>query len=287
MKKIILLFILLSSFTFAKDYTQYCTPDNIQKSFGGNLMSLTGLNSLSRNIIEYQIEKALKKETDSKFKVKVNNFYGNNILGGEFKSLSASAKEYKDKNIYLSDLKIETVCPYNKVSYENDELLFDENMVLKFSAKMTKDDLNKTLELGQYKKILEKMNQDETISSLIKIEDSEIDIKNNKLLFKYRVLPLPKHDLIFLSKKISKPVDFVFGANLEVKDGKIQVCDFALNSKNTSYGAFLPLINKLNPTSWETEIDKNNKGKLEFENVKIENNEIIFDGYLLVEKTNG
>ena len=85
-------------------------------------------------------------------------------------------------------------------------------------------------------------------------------------------------------KGIIKPISFTFGANLKVVDGKIEVCDFALNSKNTNYGAFLPIINKLNPTSWKMNIDNDNEGKLEVESVKIANSQIEVVGYIIVEK---
>ena len=97
MKKIIY-FLILSLCTlnpiFAKDYFQYCSVNNAQKTFSGNIASISGINFLSRNIIEHEISKNLKKETNSKFKVNIDNFYGVNILQGEFKSLKATSKDF-------------------------------------------------------------------------------------------------------------------------------------------------------------------------------------------------
>ena len=46
----------------------------------------------------------------------------------------------------------------------------------------------------------------------------------------------------------------------------------------------MPIINKLNPTSWKMDIDKNNEGKLEVESVKIVDSQIEVIGYIIVEK---
>ena len=286
MKKIVILLFLMA-FTQqiqAKDYNQYCSTNSVNKNFSGNIASITGFNTLSRNIIEGQIQKAIKKETNSKFNIKINNFFGSNVLNGEFKSLKAVSKKYAHNNIFLSDVNVETICPYNHISYEDEKLLFDENMVLKYSAKITQEDLNEMINSSEYKNILDKINNDKIVSSLVKVQSYNVEIKNDKLLFKYDILPLPKYDIIGLSKGLIKPITFNFGANLKVTDGKIEICDFALNSKNTNYGAFMPIINKLNPTSWKMDIDKNNEGKLEVESVKIVDSQIEVIGYIIVEK---
>ena len=272
MKKIIILLFLVicAQQIYAKDYTQYCSPNSVNKNFSGNLASISGFNAISRNIIESQIQKAVKKETNSKFNIKINNFFGSNVLKGEFKSLKAVSKKYTHNNLYLSDVNVETVCPYNHISYEDEKLLFDENMVLKYSAKITQEDLNEMINSSEYKNILDKINNDKIVSSLVKVQNYNVEIKEDKLLFKYDILPLPKYDIIGLSKGIIKPISFTFGANLKVVDGKIEVCDFALNSKNTNYGAFLPIINKLNPTSWKMNIDNDNEGNLKLKALKLQ-----------------
>ena len=278
-KGIVLLFIILSSVTYAKDYSEFCSTSSAQKSFSGSLMSFSGLNTLSRNIIESQISRAIKKETNSKFKIKINNFYGNNILGGEFKSLKATSKKYNDGTIFLSDLKVQTICKYNHIDLVDEQIKFVEPMVLKYNAKITQDDLNEIINSAPYQKMIEKMNEDETISSLIKIKKTDVTIKHNKLYFKYMIEPLSRFNLgIFKLNKF----DIIFSADLKVNNGEVEICNFQLNSKNTR--VFLPLINKLNPTTWKIDIDENNKAKLEVDFVEIKNDEILLEGYILIDK---
>ena len=145
MKKVIVILFLLSNFSFANNYEHFCPANSPSKTFSGNLASLSGFNLLSRNIAKNILQKEIKKETGSKFKIKINNFYGTNILNGEFKSLQASSKKYEYDGIYLTDINIKTMCSYNHISYKDKALYFAENMVLNFNAKLTEDDFKKTL----------------------------------------------------------------------------------------------------------------------------------------------
>ena len=281
MKKILLIFLLLNSIVFAADYSIYCSNKVPTKTLGGVAASTTGFNTLTRNIIESAASNLIYKETKSKFKIKIDSFYGINLLNGIFKSLSASAKTYQDGDFWAHDVKAETICNYNQISLKNNEIKFAENLVLKYSAKINQDDIDKMVHSGSYKKIIDKMNQDKTISSLVKIKSYDVEIKKDKLLFRYNLMPSSKYGLAF----ILKPIVFVFSANLEVIDGEIKICNFGLNSESTKNSAFSSIIAKLNPTFYKFKVDEKNKAKIEVTNVKIENNEILFDGFILIKKT--
>lgn len=281
MKKILLLlFIFLCNNAFSFDYSSYCSTNTAKKTALGSLNSTLGVNFLSRNIIEKEIEHLIKKETDSKFKVKINSFYGTNILNGEFKNLSASAKNYQYKGLFGSNFEAQTVCDYNKITYKDKVLNFDEPLVLKYSTEITQSDLDKTLATSGYQKLLDDMNEDKVISSLFKIQNAKVLIKNNRLVFKYEVTPT-----FNLFNLIKKPIDIIFGANLCVEEGKVQLCDVDFNSIKTSYQTFLPVINALNPLSYKLKVDKNNKGELKVENVKIDEGKIKIDGFIFIPKS--
>jgi len=211
MKKITILLISLLIFhAQAQAYEAFCSPKLAKKTLGGNILSLSGFNAISRNAIENVLQKEIKKETNSKFKIKINNFYGNNILNGEFKSIKATSKKYAHDGIYLSNINIETICPYNHILFENDILYFRENMVLKFSANLTKEELEKTLESGNLNKnlasILKKLSKHKKfysfanvllpISIPIKIDSNtpakltieKIDSKNKEIYFESYIL---------------------------------------------------------------------------------------------------
>ena len=100
------------------------------------------------------------------------------------------------RNTSVSNVKIETICPYNKVAFQNDNLILEENIVLKFSAQMNQDDLAETVNSKAYKEMIEKLNSDKTVSKFVKIVDSDIQIKGDKLLFNYSLLPTLKYGFL-------------------------------------------------------------------------------------------
>ena len=211
MKKVIVFLILMFSICAkAQDFSYYCSENVAKKSFSGGIMSLSGFNMISRNIAENILEKEIKKETKAKFKVKINNFFANNFLGGEFSSLSASSKKYEHQGIYLKDIEVKTICEYNSISFENENLYFKENMVLNFSARLDENDLKRTLSSGKLNKKLTKIltkisnydlflpiiNATLPISFPIKIDKnnkgkmqiSKIEIINKNLIFDSDIL---------------------------------------------------------------------------------------------------
>ena len=233
-------------------------------------MSVSGFNFLSRNIIEHEIKKALKKETGSNFDVKINNFWGSSILNGEFQSLTLKSKNYSHDGFNSTDLLIETICPYNKVSYVNNEIKFDYDTVLKFSTTITQQDLNKSLQEGELSKFLNKIN-----SSLIKIQSSNLEIQNDKLIFKYKIIPLNLGNFI-------KPISLSFSSKLKVKNNQLELCNVSFNKKQINYSQ---LLNMFDLTNLKVNLDRNNKAKVKIEDVEIKNSKIELLGYVIILKT--
>ncbi len=285
MKKIIVilsLLLLVNQTLKAQNYTDYCSTKTPNKTFTGILASTSGVNFLSRNIIESEIAGRLKKELNSKFDVKINNFYGTNVLNGTFKDLTVTSKQMNYNGFYLSDIYAKTLCEYNQVEYKDKKIAFKENMVLKYSSSITQEDLNNTINSSGYKKIIEKMNKDEYISSIFKIQTSKLEISDNGISIQYSILPLPKITSSIV-KNLLQPVKININGNLKAKDGQIELCDLTLNSKRTNY---IPtsLINLLNPLNYDINVQKNKNGKLNIENISIKDKKILLDGYIVILK---
>ena len=284
MKRIIsiLLFLFAIQTVNAQDYTQYCSTKIPNKTFSGMLASTSGFNLLSRNIIESEISNRLKKELNSKFDVKINNFYGTNILNGSFKDLSATTDKINYGGFYLSNINAKTLCNYNQVEYKDKKLTFKENMVLKYASTITQEDLNNTINSTEYKKIIEKMNKDEYISSVFKIEPSKLEISDNGISMQYSIYPLPKINSSIV-KNFLQPIKININGNLKAKDGQLELCDLTLNSKKANY---IPpsLINLLNPLNYNIDVQKGKKGKLDIDNITIKDKKIQIDGYIVILK---
>jgi len=273
-KFLITFFILTTFFAQANEYSEYCTNQAPSKSFTGVIKSATGINFLTRAIIENELQKALKKEVSANFKVKIKSFWGVNLLEGYFKDIDVKTDNLTYSDITLSDFEVKTVCKYNKVELKNNNIAFAQDLILKYSAKITQKNLNDFVNSTKYKKLTDKINGDKLLSSIFKIQTPTIEIKDNKLLFKTAVEPVA----------FGSPINISFGANLKLVNGQIELCDIDLNSKKIGQKTIAPIIEKLNPFSQGIKIDQSNEGKLELKNIEIKNSEIILDGILTIFK---
>lgn len=286
MKKIIFLFALLLSVNcFAKDYSALCSTVKPDKNFSGTLSSLSGINFTTKKIVQSQIEKALKKETNSKFDVEIENFFGVSLLSGNFGKVSAKSSNLVYDGFYFSNFTAETICPYNSVSFDDDNVKFNENMVLKYVSEISQDDIEKTINSTEYKKFIDKINSDNVLSALINIKEPVIKIMEDDILFEYEIVPLPNVGLNQFANNFVKPIKVSMNANLSVVDGKIQLSDFKFNdSKFDKYKGLLNLMNSYDILSFNVNPTKDTKGKMEIDNIKVENSKIKITGYLVIPK---
>ena len=246
MKKLILFLILILTPCYALDYNYFCSSQTYLKTATGILMSTSGTNFLARQIAQREIEKYLKKETNSKFHVRLNSFWGTNIANGEFNNFIAKSKNYYDGNLSSQELSVETMCPYNKISYSDNKLNFDTNMVLKFNATVNENDLSKMLK-------------------------QNIKIAGNKINFEYKI------------SAFGIRVKLNLKAGLSVIDNKIQLCNIEFNNKSINTSKYAYLLDNL--TNFKIDLSKDTKADVKIDNVKIENSLIYLTGFVLVPKS--
>lgn len=284
MKKFTLIFLaiftILTNSAQASEVDFYCPkePYNISKGIGSFLTSITGANLLTTQVVEKEMEKALNRELNSKFTVKIKTFGGNNLINGKFKNLQASSKSLKRNGVYFSSLKAETLCNFNHIKYKDNQLYFVENLLIGYQGKITQDDLKKTINTDEYQNAVNKLSVSANGSLFAKITNLDIAINNNKIIMSYDVLvplilgSLPKH--------------IEFSASLEVENGKIKFAniDFGNKFTNKTMQSVIPLINKLNPLTYQIKTDKKNNAIINVKNIKIINNEIITNGIIILPK---
>ncbi len=248
MKKIIILLLLLSSCSFALDYSSYCPAVNNSKTASGVIMSTTGVNFLARTIAQNEIERALKKETNSKFNVKIDSFWGSNIINGEFSKFRAVSKNYSHKDFCAEELIVETICPYSKVSYKNDKLNFDTDMILKYTAELNQNNLSQMLK-------------------------HQVQIIGNKIAFDYKI------SVFGVKTKIN------LKAGLSVVDNKIQLNNVEFNNKTLNVSKYIDILNGLKLTEFDVDIDKSTSANVKVDDVKIKNSKAYITGYVLIPKS--
>ena len=246
MKKIILILSLLYSATFALDYNNYCTVYVPDKTASGIAMSTTGINSLARMIAQSEIAHALKKETNSKFSVKLDSFWGTNIAQGEFSKLTATTKNYSKNGLYAEKLYIETLCPYNKISYKDNKLNFDSNILLRYNAELNQDNLSKILK-------------------------QNVRILNDKLVFDYKISVLGIKTTLSLK------------AGLNVTDNKIGLCNIEFYNTSINASKYLSYFNNL--TNFKVDINKMAKANVKIDSVNIINSRVYVSGFVLIPET--
>ncbi len=246
MKKLVLFLILIIAPCYALDYSYFCSDSAPLKTASGVFMSTSGTNFVARKIAQMEIARALKKETDSKFNVKLYSFWGTNIAQGEFNKFTAKSKNYYHDNLSAEKLTVETVCPYNKISYLNNKLNFDSNMVLKYDAEINKNNLSQMLR-------------------------QNVDIIDNKIAFDYKI------SAFGIKAKLN------IKAGLAVEDNEIKLCDIQINNKSISASKYSYLLDNL--TNFKINLNKGTKADLMVDNVVIKDSKIYLSGFVLIPKS--
>lgn len=251
-----------------------CTMDNynIGNKFTRTLSNVSGTNFLITQIAKSQIKKNLKKQTDGVFDVDLKSFGTKSLIDGKFKDLRLSSKNANFGGVYISDIKINTVCNYNYIKQTKNDLLFPENFIMNFSGKITQNDLQKTLVSNDYKKELQKLNMKLNKTGGIKVYEPRFTILKDKLKMNLSCY------LPFIGEK-----SITAYYSLKVTEGKITLADLQVdNYGKVNANLILPLINMLNPLSFDTYVSPSSKALISTKNIKIVNNEIFLDGNIFI-----
>lgn len=274
---VLIAFLLFQNSSYAiEDITTYCSsePYPVGGKIASSISKLSGTNWILTNIAENRVKYALKKETNSNFDVQLKAFGGKNLIEGKFKSLNLVSDKVKYEGFYVSDVKVSTVCEYNRVKFNSYDFTFPENLVLKYVGKITQSDLNKSILRTQYREKIENFNSNFSNILSMKIYEPQFTIANNRIYMDFKVL------LPFIGTKTIN-TDF----NLKVSDGKIVVGDFNINNTlSFSSDNILSILNIFNPLNFDIALNEEIKGLNVVQNINIVNNEIVFDGIFIIPK---
>lgn len=266
-KKIFILFtsLLISLPTMANnnDYARFC-PETPPQKF--KISKITGLNWLSEKIAEGIIKKEIRKITKGKFKVSVKATGTLDLINGKFKSLTLNGKNLNVENIHISQFQSGTVCGFNSVKLNKDNIQFRENMVLNYQINIDNEALSQTLIDTGYLDKIRKYN--------LIINDIKTQIRNNKIYF---IFEIPTF--------ITKPIHLTISSKLNVKNGKIQLSE--LKSSNNTFvntKKLLYILEKTNPIAFTSDIMNNKKSKIYVDSVNIINDTIEIKGLILIPK---
>ena len=278
MKKIILfLIMLLFSNTANADICNVTCP-NINITEDESLLNkVTGLNFISKKIIETAIEKEINEELNSKAKADLYIYTIKRLKNGEFKGLKLKSEQIKYKALSLTNFEAETICQYNKVIFKNNRIYYPIELPFKYKAEITNNDIQNILTSDEFQKEINHKGIKVNGAKLFTIGTPYVEIKNGYIYFR---IPL---------KTIFAKLSISFKANLAVENNKIVLKNTTFNSKSNIIDDSMlsELIDSVNPITYKMEEFKSKFCKIHITNAKIIDDRIETEGIFIINKNYG
>ena len=282
MKKIVLGLVLLLAVQGVQ--AQDCStlkcpaPYDLTSGFSRGMSTVTGQKFLSEKIGEKLVKKAIKKNIVSgDIKADLDVYSVRDLKAGRFKSLEVSGKNVDIQGIYVSSFNAKTLCNFNYIANDKrGNYIVKEDIPVSFNAVVTEEDLNKTMNSSDYKRMIDDINSIGGNFNIFQITSTNIKLKNNKM---YYVL---KYSMPF----VRKTKELVISADLNVENGQIVLANttFLNNSLSLDVDKLSKLINYINPLDFSAKILENKDAKFNIENVKISDGKIVVDGIMTILK---
>lgn len=240
--------------------------------------NITGQNFIAEKVGESLIKKAVKKNIISgNIKSDLKSYSVRDLKAGRFKSITITGSDVNVQGIQISSFKAKTLCDFNYIAEDkNGDIIIKENIPMAITAVITEDDLNKTMNSSDYKRLINDINSLGSNFNIFQITSTSIKLKNDKM---YYVL---KYSMPFMRK--TKEV--VITADVQVENGKIKLANTTMqnNSVSLDVDKFSKLMNYINPLDFSAKILENKDAKFNIENIKIEDKKITIDGKMTVQK---
>lgn len=282
MKKILLflsiIFLSSSSVTYATCDYKCTSPYDMNSGFRTVMGAVTGVNTITEIAAEKAIKKSiLKLGSAEKLDVDIDSYSSKDLKNGIFKSLEIDAENAQLKGIYFSSANLKTLCDFNYLKQEDDELIIVEDLPLSFEFKLTSADINKTMLNEKYQRIIKDLNKlGEAYGYGLKISSTKVAIKNSKFYY----------ILNFEIPFVRKPQKLVFESSVSVKDGKIVYTNTKMVSGfiNLDIKKIDFILNYLNPLDFSINIFDNKEANIKVKTVEIQNDKIFTDGVVIIPK---
>lgn len=280
MKKIILVMIILvmGGAGFGACEVQCPEPYDLSSSFSQFFSTLTGQRFLSEKIGEKIIKKSVQKNiTSGEIKTDIKSFSAKDLKEGRFKSIEITGKDVVAQGIVISSFSAKTLCDFNYITEnKNGDIIVKENMPLAVSIVITEDDINKTMDSSDYKRLVDNINSIGGNFNIFQIDSTRVKIKNNKMYYTM------KYTMPF----VKKAKEIAFSTDLRVENGDIKMANTTYENNSTSIdlNKFSKIINYINPLDFSAKILENRDAKFNIENVNISDKKVTIEGKMTVLK---
>ena len=279
MKKIIFTLALLlavSQMCMAVECESSCctAPYDLTSGFSRFVSTVTGQNFIAEKVGESLVKKAIKKNIVSgKISANLDSYSTRDLKAGRFKSLEITGKDVDIEGIYISYFNAKTLCDFNYIAKDKDNnYIVKENIPIAFNTEITEEDLNKTMNSSDYKRLIDDIN---SIGGSFNISTS-VKLKNGKMYY------IVKYAMPFVRK--SKEV--VISSDINVENGKIVLANtnFVRNNSLMDIDKFSSILNYINPLDFSAKILENKDANFNIENIKISDKKITIDGRMTILK---
>lgn len=285
MKKLVILlglfaFCINPAFAFC-DYMEQCPsqPYPVSSPAVQMFSKMTGSTFIAEKVAENIIRGELRKIVNQDLDVDLKTFSAQDLAQGKFQSLKVSGQNLNVQGVYLSSLKVQTLCDYNYVDYKAKPIKLVENMALGASVVISDDDLRKTLQSGSYLDMVNKIDLTAFGVSFFKVDGTSINIKDNKLYFTVKVI-----SPILMRRT---PVDVVVSADIRVQNGRIVYSriDFVNLYMGLDFSQIMGLLNYVDPLKFSIQILEGTDAKFNIKDVSISGDKITINGNIFVPRS--
>lgn len=282
MKKLISLIIFMLLFSpksfAACDYLNRCPEVNsgISSQTSQFFSNVTGTTFFAEQFAQNLIKNELKKATGQNFDVVLSTFSVEDLLKGNFKSLTVSGNNVEIQGFHFSYIKLQTLCGFNSVDINTKPIRIRENAVLDFSLELSGEDLKNTIEYGNYSKELSKIDLSRIGISSFYVYPSTIRIENEMLYFTINATP----------KGPYKPMDIIIGADIKVENEKIISSRFNFINLYTGFDLtqFSDMLRALNNLNFPIYLANNKRVEIQIRNINISNDKALINGMIFIPK---
>ncbi len=283
MKKIIFTLALLlaaSQMSMAIECQNSCCipPYDLTSGFSRFVSTLTGQNFIAEKVGESLVKKAIKKNIVSgKISANLDSYSTRDLKAGRFKSLEITGKDVDIEGIYISYFNAKTLCDFNYIAKDKDNnYIVKENIPIAFTTEITEEDLNKTMNSSDYKRLIDDINSIGGSLNIFQIISTSVKLQNGKMYY------IVRYAMPFVRK--SKEV--VISSDINVENGKIVLANtnFVRNNSLMDIDKFSSILNYINPLDFSAKILENKDANFSIKNVKITNQKINIDGIITVLK---
>ncbi len=279
MKKIIctLICILISLTAYGNSCNVTCPSETMKVIEDENVfLKVTGINFLTKKIVETAIEKELKDELNSKFNADLNIFTLKRLKNGEFKNLLLASDNFRYKAMSISNFKAETICPYNQIIYKNKKVYYPNDLPFKFNANITNNDIKNIIKSKEFQKQIQRSAVKINGFTTLEVQEPIVTINNGQLEFSIPIRTFLSNEPFIMNLK----------SNIEVANNKIMLKDttFSTNSNIINIDILGGIINQVNPVAFQINSIDSRYCKIYITSAKIQGNIIKTEGIFIINK---